>query len=45
MVTNQVSEAFDLDFKATLYGNADRDRHALATDVAALANTAGGYSS
>lgn len=42
LVTNQVSEAFDLDFKATLYGNADRDRHALATDVAALANTAGG---
>ena len=42
LVTNQVSEAFDLDFKATLYGNADRDRRDLATDVAALANTAGG---
>ena len=42
LVTNQVSEAFDLDFKATLYGNADRDRYNLATDVAALANTAGG---
>jgi hypothetical protein len=42
LVTNQVSEAFDLDFKATLYGGGDRDRNALATDVAALANTAGG---
>src|SRR6266566_3869886 len=42
LVPNQVSEAFDLDFKATLYGNADRDRRDLATDVAALANTAGG---
>jgi hypothetical protein len=41
-VTNQVAEAFDLDFKAELYGNSDRDRRALATDVAALANTAGG---
>jgi hypothetical protein len=42
LVTNHVSEAFDLDFKATLYGNADKDRRDLATDVAALANTAGG---
>jgi schlafen family protein len=42
LVTNHVNEAFDLDFKATLYGNADRDRRDLATDVAALANTAGG---
>ena len=42
LVTNHVSEAFDLDFKTTLYGNADKDRRALATDVAALANTAGG---
>jgi hypothetical protein len=42
LVSNEVSEAFDLDFKRSLYGNADRDRHALATDVAALANTAGG---
>src|SRR6266851_2620965 len=42
LVTNHVSEALDLDFKATLYGNADKDRRALATDVAALANTAGG---
>jgi hypothetical protein len=42
LMTNHVSEAFDLDFKATLYGNSDRDRKDLATDVAALANTAGG---
>jgi Schlafen, AlbA_2 len=42
LVTNGVSEAFDLDFKAALYGSADKDRRDLATDVAALANTAGG---
>src|SRR6266704_2206470 len=42
LVPNQVSEAFDLDFKGSQYGNADRDRRDLATDVAALANTAGG---
>ncbi len=42
LVTNRVAEAFDLDFKATLYGNSDSDRRNLATDVAALANTAGG---
>ena len=42
LVTSQVAEAFDLDFKAQLYGNSDRDRRGLATDVAALANTAGG---
>lgn len=42
LVSNKVSEAFDLDFKAKLYGNAERDKKALAGDVAALANTAGG---
>jgi hypothetical protein len=42
LVTNHVSEAFDLDFKGTLYGNGDTARRDLATDVAALANTAGG---
>jgi hypothetical protein len=42
LVTNHISEAFDLDFKRDLYGNADADKRALATDVAALANTAGG---
>jgi Schlafen, AlbA_2 len=42
LVTNHVPEAFDLDFKAQLYGSSERDRKDLATDVAALANTAGG---
>jgi hypothetical protein len=42
LVTNHVPEEFDLDFKRELYGNTDGDRKALATDVAALANTAGG---
>jgi hypothetical protein len=42
LVSDQVPEAFDLDFKAELYGNGESDRRALATDVAALANTAGG---
>ncbi|MDX2974573.1 AlbA family DNA-binding domain-containing protein [Kribbella solani] len=42
LVTNEVAEEFDLDFKRELYGNKDADRKALAGDVAALANTAGG---
>jgi hypothetical protein len=42
LVANHVPEAFDLDFKRELYGNADKDKRDLATDVAALANTAGG---
>lgn len=42
LVSNQVPEAFDLDFKAEMYGPTDRDRRDAATDVAALANTAGG---
>jgi hypothetical protein len=42
LVGNRVSEAFDLDFKGTLYGNSDRERRDLCGDVAALANTAGG---
>ena len=42
LITDQVSEAFDLDFKAELYAHTDSDKRALATDVAALANTAGG---
>lgn len=42
LVASQVPEAFDLDYKATLYGRSDADKRALATDVAALANTAGG---
>jgi len=42
LVTGQVPEAFDLDYKSQLYGGTDKDRRDLATDVAALANTAGG---
>lgn len=42
LVDHSVSEAFDLDFKRDLYGNSEKERHNLATDVAALANTAGG---
>ncbi len=39
---NRVSEAFDLDFKETLYGSSDKERRDLCGDVAALANTSGG---
>lgn len=42
LVTATVQEAFDLDFKRTLYGRGDSDKRSLAGDVAALANTAGG---
>jgi hypothetical protein len=42
LVQGSVAEAFDLDFKETLYGRADADKRSLAVDVAALANTAGG---
>ncbi len=42
LIDNQVGEAFDLEFKRELYGNSDRERRDAATDVAALANTAGG---
>jgi hypothetical protein len=42
LVTNAVTEAYDLDFKGELYGNADKDRRACAGDLAAMANTAGG---
>jgi schlafen family protein len=42
LVTAQVQEAFDLDFKQALYGRGDSDKRALAGDVAALANTGGG---
>lgn len=42
LIGNQVSEAFDLDFKSEMYGHSDRDKRDAATDVAALANTAGG---
>jgi hypothetical protein len=42
LITNQVPEAFDLDYKSEIYGSSDKDRRDAATDVAALANTAGG---
>lgn len=42
LVASTVQEAFDLDFKLTLYGRGDSDKRALAGDVAALANTGGG---
>jgi Schlafen, AlbA_2 len=42
LISNQVAEAFDLDFKSELYGSSDRDKRDAATDVAALASTAGG---
>ncbi len=42
LINNQVPEAFDLDFKTEMYGPTDKDRRDAATDVAALANTAGG---
>lgn len=42
LVESQVSEAFDLEFKASLYGNSDKERRDLCGDVAALANGSGG---
>jgi len=45
LVTGKVSETFDVDFKGTLFGKLDDDKRNLAGDVAALANTAGGFSS
>jgi hypothetical protein len=42
LVDTHAAEADDLDFKAALYGSGDSDKRALATDVAAMANTAGG---
>ena len=42
LVTNGVTEDFDLDFKSELYANNDAAKRDLAGDVAALANTAGG---
>lgn len=42
LVTNSVSENYDLDFKRTLYGATDKAKRELGSDVAAMANTAGG---
>jgi hypothetical protein len=42
VVTGGVQEDFDLDFKAQMYGASDADKRELASDVAAMANSAGG---
>lgn len=42
LTENQIPESFDLDYKSKLYGSSDKDKRDAATDVAALANTAGG---
>jgi hypothetical protein len=42
LVTNSVSESYDLDFKGALYGTSDKAKRDLGSDVAAMANTAGG---
>lgn len=42
LVTSQVAESFDLDFKETLYEGNDQGKRACGGDVAAMANTAGG---
>jgi hypothetical protein len=42
LVTNAVPEAFDLEFKAELYGKTDKAKRDLASDIAAMANTGGG---
>ncbi len=42
LVTNSVAEDQDLEFKGQLYGNADKAKRDLASDVAAIANAVGG---
>jgi hypothetical protein len=42
LVTAAVPEAYDLEYKAELYGKSDREKRDLAGDIAAMANTAGG---
>ena len=42
LVASQVVESFDLDFKRDTYASSDGGKKALAIDVAALANAAGG---
>lgn len=42
LVGTEAAEDTDLDFKRDLYGSSERDKRALATDIAALANTSGG---
>jgi hypothetical protein len=42
LVTAAVPEAYDLEYKAELYGKSDKEKRDLAGDIAAMANTAGG---
>jgi hypothetical protein len=42
LISSRVPEAFDLEFKSEMYGPTDREKRDAATDVTALANTAGG---
>lgn len=42
LVKSSAQEAFDLEYKQAMYGRSESDKKALAGDVAALANTAGG---
>ncbi|MFJ5217153.1 helix-turn-helix domain-containing protein [Streptomyces sp. NPDC088354] len=42
LIAGAVPEDFDLDYKRELYGNGGSDRRSLCSDVAAMANTAGG---
>lgn len=42
LINGAVPEDFDLDYKRELYGNGGSDRRSLCSDVAAMANTAGG---
>jgi hypothetical protein len=42
LVSVQAHEDFDLDFKVAHYGRSEAEKRALAVDVAAMANTAGG---
>ncbi len=41
-LVGQAREAYDLDFKQELYSGSDRGKRDLCSDVAAMANTAGG---
>jgi hypothetical protein len=42
LVETRAQEDFDLDFKVQTYGRGESDKISLGTDVAAMANTAGG---
>src|SRR6266545_1501836 len=42
LVTAAVPEAYDLEYKAELYGKSDKEKRDVAGDIAAMANIAGG---